>query len=109
MSNYIIFIWEIYDYLEILAININKVIYRKKYNIVKDEEFVSKTKLISLLNEYNPYIIGESNSTIEDYKMNKVNLDILKIINYYQDKEKINYHKLLPNYLKQPQAIEDKH
>ena len=84
-------------------------IFDEKYNIVKDEEFVSKTKLISLLNEYNPYIIGESNSTIEDYKINKVNLDILKIINYYQDKEKINYHKLLPNYLKQPQAIEDKH
>ena len=84
-------------------------IFDEKYNIVKDEEFVSKTKLISLLNEYNPYIIGESDSTIEDYKINKVNLDILKIINYYQDKEKINYHKLLPNYLKQPQAIEDKH
>ena len=84
-------------------------IFDEKYNIVKDEEFVSKTKLISLLNEYNPYIIGESNSTIEDYKINKVNLDILKIINYYQDKEKINYHKLLPNYLKHPQAIEDKH
>lgn len=84
-------------------------IFDEKYNIVKDEEFVNKTKLISLLNEYNPYIIGESNSTIEDYKINKVNLDILKIINYYQDKEKINYHKLLPNYLKQPQAIEDKH
>lgn len=84
-------------------------IFDEKCNIVKDEEFVSKTKLISLLSEYNPYIIGESNSTIEDYKINKVNLDILKIINYYQDKEKINYHKLLPNYLKQPQAIEDKH
>ncbi len=84
-------------------------IFDEKYNIVKDEEFVNKTKLISLLSEYNPYIIGESNSTIEDYKINKVNLDILKIINYYQDKEKINYHKLLPNYLKQPQAIEDKH
>lgn len=83
-------------------------IYDQEYNTVKTEEFVNKDKLVELIKEYNPYIIGENTTIIENYKINKVKLNILKIINYYQDKEKINYHKLLPNYLKQPQAIEDK-
>ena len=41
-------------------------------------------------------------------KLNKVNLDVLKIVDYYKDKNKVNYHALVPNYLKLPQAMENK-
>ena len=41
-------------------------------------------------------------------KINKQNLDILKIVDYYKNKDKVNYFKLVPNYLKEPQALEDK-
>ena len=60
----------------------------------------------ALIDIYN--LIERSQSNLKSLRINNAE-HILKIINYYQDKEKINYHKLLPNYLKQPQAIEDKH
>jgi len=83
-------------------------VYDKDYNIIKDEQFISKEKIVELCNKYNPYIVGIDTSVIGTYKINKQKLDILKIVEYYKNKEKINYHKIVPNYLKLPQALEDK-
>lgn len=83
-------------------------IYDKEYNSVIDECCMKKEEVLGLCNKYNPYIVSVDTSIIGKYKINKVNLDILKIVNYYLDKEKINPHAALPNYLKLPQALEGK-
>ena len=83
-------------------------IYDKNYNNVIDECCMKKEDILMLCNKYNTYIVGGDTSIIGKYKINKVNLDILKIVNYYLDKEKVNPHAALPNYLKLPQALEDK-
>ena len=83
-------------------------IYDSNYNEIINERFMKKEEIILLCNKYNPYIVGNDTSIIGKYKINKQNLDILKIVEYYKDKEKVNYFKLVPNYLKEPQALEDK-
>ncbi len=83
-------------------------IYDKDYNVIYDECFMKKEDILVLCDKYNPYIVGLDQSIIGKYKINKQNLDILKIVNYYMDKEKVNSHKIVPNYLKLPQALEGK-
>ena len=83
-------------------------IYDKNYNVIFDECFMKKEDVLSLCDKYNPYIVGIDQSIIGKYKINKQSLDILKIVNYYMDKEKVNPHKIVPNYLKLPQALEGK-
>ena len=83
-------------------------IYDKDYNELIDEQFVSGNRLLELINEYNPYIVSNDFYVLGKYKFNKVNLDILEIVNYYKNKDKINYHALVPNYLKLPQAMENR-
>jgi len=81
-------------------------IYDSNYNALEDEKFVLKEDIIELSRKYNPYIVSTNASVIGKYKINKVQLDVLKVVEYYKDKEKVNYHKVLPNYLKLPQALE---
>ena len=83
-------------------------IYDKNYNELIDEQFVSGNRLLELIQEYSPYIVSNDFNVVGKYKLNKVSLDILSIVNYYKDKNKINYHALVPNYLKLPQAMENK-
>lgn len=83
-------------------------IYDNNYNIIEEEKCMDKEDVLVLCNKFNPYIVSVDASVIGKYKVNKQALDILKIVNYYQDKEKVNPHSLLPNYLKLPQALEEK-
>ena len=83
-------------------------IYDSNYNELIPEQFVSGNRLLELVHEYNPYIVSNDFNVVGKSKLNKVNLDILAIVNYYKDKNKINYHALVPNYLKLPQAMENK-
>ena len=83
-------------------------IYDKEYNNIVEEQFMDKETVFELCTKYNPYIVGVDQSIIGKYKINKQKLDVLRIVNYYMDKEKINPHKVLPNYLKLPQALEGK-
>ena len=83
-------------------------IYDKNYQNVIEENFINLSNLMDLVNKYHPYIVTTEDINIDNIQINKINIDILKIINYYQDKEKVNYYALVPNYIKQPQAVEDK-
>ena len=102
-----------YDDLVMSIIPANKSsyyvgIYDKDYNTVNDECFMTKEDVLTLCDKYNPYIVGIDQSIIGKYKINKQNLDVLKIVHYYMDKERVNPHGLVPNYLKLPQALEGK-
>ena len=83
-------------------------VYDDNLDQIVSEQFMNKEDVLTLCNKYNPYIVGISQSVIGTYKINKQNLDILAIIDYYKDKEKVNCHKIVPNYLKLPQALEAK-
>ena len=83
-------------------------VYDSNYDILYQEEFMNSSKILELVKQYNPYIVGVNSDIILGCKVNKVKLDVEKIVAYYQDKEKVNYHKVVPNYLKLPQALEDK-
>jgi tRNA A37 threonylcarbamoyladenosine modification protein TsaB len=83
-------------------------IYDSNYNDLIEEQCVSNNRLLELINEYNPYIVSDNFNVLGKYKFNKSNLDILKIVDYYKDKEKVHYHALVPNYLKLPQVLENK-
>ena len=83
-------------------------LYDQDYNMVEEEKCLLKEEVMVLCNRYNPYIVGIDTSVMGKYKINKQNIDVLKIVEYYQDKEKVNPHKILPNYLKLPQALEVK-
>ena len=83
-------------------------IYNDKYEDIINELFASRNEVLELIDKYQPYVVGINQDIIGNTKINKVDMDILKIINYYKDSDKVNYHKLVPNYLKLPQAVEDK-
>lgn len=83
-------------------------IYDDNYNEVIKEACMNKKDIHDLCKEYNPYIVGIDANVIGTYKVNRQELNIPKIVNYYLDKEKVNYYKLVPNYLKLPQALEGK-
>lgn len=82
-------------------------IYDSEYNLLIDEMNVKDVDVIKLIEKYNPYIVGVNTSIIGKYKINKQELDIEKIVKYYMDKETVNYFKLVPDYKKLPQALED--
>ena len=77
-------------------------------NLIGSEKCLNREEIIKLIQEYNPYIVGNKQNIIGSYKVNLQKLDVLKIVDYYMDKEKVNYHRVLPNYLKLPQALEGK-
>lgn len=82
-------------------------IYDANYNDIIPEQFVNKDKLLELINKYNiSNITSNEFDVVGTHKFNKTIMNVLKIINYYQNKNKINYHALVPNYLKLPQAME---
>ncbi len=82
-------------------------IYDSEYNLLIDEMNVKDVDVIKLIEKYNPYIVGVNTSIIGKYKINKQELDIEKIVKYYMDKETVNYFKLVPDYKKLPQALEN--
>lgn len=83
-------------------------IYDSEYKEIINEEFMDANKILELIDKYNPYIVSNDFYVLGKHKFNKVNLDVLKIVNYYKDKNTVNYHALVPNYLKLPQAMENK-
>ena len=83
-------------------------IYDSQYNELIEEQFVNASRLLELMNEYKPYIVSNDFNVLGVYKFNKVNLDVLEIVEYYKDRNSVNYHALVPNYLKLPQAMENR-
>ena len=83
-------------------------LYDNNFSEIIEEQFTSIYNLKEIVNKYNPYIVSNEELNISDIKVNKVSLDFSKIINYYKDKNKLNSYELKPNYLKLPQAMENK-
>ena len=72
------------------------------------EEFMNKDKVLELIDKYKPVIVSCKDGIIGDYSYKKGELDIIKIFDYYKDKESFVHYLVNPSYLKLPQAMEEK-
>jgi len=82
-------------------------LYDKDYNEVIPEHFSNIEEINEILNKYkNIEIVTNSNIKLEENYSTIFMLNIEKIVDYYKDKEKVNAHQVLPNYLKLPQVLE---
>lgn len=82
-------------------------LYDSNYNDVISEHFANISEINDIIEKYdNISIISNSNIDINiDFKLIS-EIDIESVYNYYKDKEKVNPHMVLPNYLKLPQVLE---
>ncbi len=81
-------------------------LYDKEYNEIINEHFGNYDEVNDILNDYNDVIVvSNSNINLENYKIIDL-LDIENIVYYYKNKESVNAHQVLPNYLKLPQVME---
>lgn len=83
-------------------------LYNKENDELIQEQFTTKEKVLELIEKYSPTIISDKSGIIDKYNYQKQNIDIEKIVEYYQDKKSLNPHLVNPNYLKKPQALEGK-
>lgn len=81
-------------------------LYNEKNNDVIEEQFMKKDMVLELIDKYQPVIVSDGNIMVDNIEVKKQKLDIIKIVSYYQDKEDMNPHLVVPNYLKLPQVLE---
>lgn len=83
-------------------------IYNEENKELLKPQHIELEKLKEYIKEYNDYEII-TNDEFENIE-NKVTYtpDIIKIVNYFKDKEEINPHAVNPNYLKLTEAEESK-
>lgn len=74
-------------------------LYDSNYNEVIPEQFCTDKKIVEIIEKYKPKVVFSNLIDI-------TKLDIEKIYSYYKDKKQVNYHQVLPNYLKLPQVME---
>lgn len=84
-------------------------LYDENNNEVINEQYNTKEYVINLIKKYQPTIVCNEDIELEESKIEKQELNIEKIISFYQKKETVNPHLVVPNYLKLPQALEGKH
>lgn len=84
-------------------------LYDQNHEEVVPEQFCTKEKVLELIRKYQPVIVCDEELEIDEYHGKKVLLNISNIVSYYQTKETLNPHFVVPNYLKLPQALEKKH
>jgi len=82
-------------------------LYDKDNNEIISEGFINGQQVLELIDKYQPLVVSNEFNVLGMVKIEKVNLDVLKIVDYYQDKLSINPHQLVPNYLKLPQVLEN--
>lgn len=81
-------------------------LYDKEYNELIEEHFSNINEINEILEKYKDVkIITNTNIKLDNYEKIE-ELDIEKIVSYYNNKEKVNAHQVLPNYLKLPQVLE---
>ena len=82
-------------------------LYDKNKDEVIKEGFYEKEDVLKVIDKYSPKIVSDIDIKIDNIEVNKQELDIVKIVSYYNDSEIMNPHLVNPNYLKLPQALEE--
>lgn len=78
-------------------------------NDVSYETFASRDKVLETIGKYDDALLISNNEfMLGEHQVKKVDLDLVNIIKYYLNEKKVSADLLLPNYLKLPQALEDR-
>lgn len=83
-------------------------LYDSEYKEVIPEQFTNINELNIIIEKYSPLILSNNDIFICNKSISKTPLDLVKITKYYQDYPSENPHLVNPNYLKLPQALENK-
>lgn len=83
-------------------------LYDSKNQEVIPEQFASKEKVLELIKQYHPTIVSDNPLQFTKESTLTPALNIESIAQYYNNKQTINPHFVVPNYLKLPQVLEDK-
>ena len=82
-------------------------IYDEEYNEVLKPCHILLTELQDKLKEISDYEFI-SNDEFDDLELNSYSPDMVKVVNYFKDKESINPHAVNPEYLKLTEAEESR-
>ena len=83
-------------------------IYDCSYKEILKPQHIELDKLMKYLNDKEGYEIISNDKFDDEIKREKYDPSILKIVNYFKDKETINPHSVNPEYLKLTAAEESK-
>lgn len=81
-------------------------IYDASYNEVLKEQYMDTDNLKKFVDDLKGNVIVTGDIKIEGYETNKINIDILKIVNHFKNYKPINPHAVNPHYLKRVEAEE---
>ena len=83
-------------------------IYDSSYKEILKPQHIELDKLMKYLNEKEDYEIISNDNFDDEIKRERYDPSILKIVNYFKDKETINPHSVNPEYLKLTEAEESR-
>lgn len=83
-------------------------IYDSLYKEILKPQHIELDKLMKYLNDKEDYEIISNDNFDDEIKRERYDPSILKIVNYFKDKETINPHSVNPEYLKLTAAEESK-
>ena len=83
-------------------------IYDSSYKEILKPQHIELDKLMKYLNDKEDYEIISNDNFDDEIKRERYDPSILKIVNYFKDKEIINPHSVNPEYLKLTAAEESK-
>lgn len=83
-------------------------IYDSSYKEILKPQHIELDKLMKYLNDKEDYEIISNDNFDDEIKRKRYDPSILKIVNYFKDKETINPHSVNPEYLKLTAAEESK-
>ena len=81
-------------------------IYDKSYNVVMEEKYISKDKLLNEVNKLNGTITYVATTNIDGFDVKIYEPDLNNLFKYLKD-DKVNIHTFVPNYLIQTEAEEN--
>ena len=81
-------------------------IYDKNYNVIMEEKYISKDKLLNEVNKLNGTITYVATTNIDGFDVKIYEPDLNNLFKYLKD-DKVNIHTFVPNYLKQTEAEEN--
>ena len=83
-------------------------LYNQKNENIIEEKFANKKEVLNLIEKYTPTIVSDIDGNIDNILYKAAKLDFQKIVEYYKDQLPQNPHLVNPQYLKQPQALEER-
>lgn len=84
-------------------------LYNKENQEVIPEQFTNQSQVLDYINKYHPIIVSASPMNLDSIQVEQAPLNFSSIVEYYSNIPPSNPHFVVPNYLKLPQVLEEKH